>query len=408
MKVGCAVLLAAIACAAFLSTMTGGLCAYWLHDRLHWILGFSAGAVIGVAFFDLLPEAIDFSARSMTAHSVVSWSAVGFLCYLVLDRALKFHGPTKRGSLGASILCIHSFLDGTAIGLAFQASHAVGIVVAVAVVTHDFSDGVNTMSIVIKNRSERGPALRWLCADAAAPVLGIIATRFFALPPEAIAVSLALFAGFFLYIGASDLIPESFHAHPKFLTTAMTVVGAAVLYLAMSLAARGATVAGVDLADTAKVGSSTLVLNGAGKREKFIFDVYVAGLYLQTHESDAAQVSGDAGPKRISMTLLRNLSAEQLSDALREGIALNSTPGEIAALQPQVDALIAIMTAIGTAHKGDVITIDFLSDGNTVVGIGGEPRGKPIPGASFQRALLGVWLGAKPVQADLKEALLGH
>jgi len=401
-------LLTAIACAALLSTMAGGLCAFWLHDRLHWILGFSAGAVIGVAFFDLLPEAIDFAARTHAAHSVVSWSALGFLCYLVLDRALKFHGPEDRGKLGASILCIHSFLDGTAIGLAFQASHAVGIVVAVAVVTHDFSDGVNTMSIVSRNRTERGPALRWLVADAVAPVAGIIATLFFGLPPDAIGICLAIFAGFFLYIGASDLIPESFHAHPKFVTTAMTVVGAALIYLAMSLAARAATVAGVDLADTVKLGASTLVLNGAGKREKFVFDVYVAGLYLQTHEADAAQVLGDAGPKRITMTLLRNLSAEQLSDALREGIGQNSTPAEVVALQPQVDALIAIMTAIGTAHKGDVITIDFLTDGSTVVGIGGEARGKPIPGAAFQHALLAVWLGQKPVQADLKEALLGR
>ncbi len=282
--------------------------------------------------------------------------------------------------------------------------------VAAAVVTHDFSDGVNTMSIVIRNRAERGPALRWLCAVAAAPVLGIVATRFFTLPPDAIGVSLAIFAGFFLYIGASDLIPESFHAHPKFLTTALTVAGAAVLYLAMSLAARGATVtvAGVELADTAKVGASTLVLNGAGKREKFIFDVYVAGLYLQTHESDAAQVLGDAGAKRITMALLRNLSAEQLSDALREGIGQNSTPAEVSALQPQIESLIAIMTAIGSAHKGDVITIDFLSDGNTVVGVGGQPRGRPIPGVNFQRALLAVWLGEKPVQADLKRALLGQ
>jgi ZIP family zinc transporter len=404
------VLLAAIALAAFSSTMTGGLCALWLRDRMHWILGFSAGAVVGVAFFDLLPEAIDFAARSGPPQGVVAWAAVGFLCYLVLDRALAFHGTTNRGSLGASILCIHSFLDGTAIGLAFQASHSMGVVVAIAVVTHDFSDGVNTMSIVSRNRAERGPALRWLFADAAAPALGIVATLFFGLPPHGVGIALAIFAGFFLYIGASDLIPESFHAHPKFLTTVMTVAGAAVLYLAMMLAAHGATVsvAGVEVDDTARVGNSTLVLNGAGKREKFIFDVYVAALYLPAHDGDAAQVLAATGPKRISMTLLRNLTAEQLSDALRESIALNSTPAEVSALQPQIDSLIAIMTAIGTAKKGEVLTIDFLTDGNTVVGIAGEPRGKPIPGIAFQRALLACWLGEKPVQADLKQALLGR
>jgi ZIP family zinc transporter len=402
------VLLAAIGCAAFLSTMTGGLCAFWLRDRLHWILGFSAGAVIGVAFFDLLPEAIELGAGSPGPQSAAAFAAVGFLGYLVLDRTLAFHGTPKRGSLGASILCIHSFLDGTAIGVGFQASHAVGIVVAVAVITHDFSDGVNTMSIVSKNRAERGHALRWLVADAAAPVLGIAATLFFRVPPDAFAVILAILAGFFLYIGASDLIPESFHAHPKFVTTAMTVAGAAVVYLAVSLAASAATVAGVEVPDTAQVGSATLVLNGAGKREKFIFDVYVAGLYLQAHESDPAQVFGDAGPKRVTMSLLRNLTAEQLSDALREGIALNRTPAEVSALEPQIDALIAIMTAIGTAHKGSVLNIDFLSDGTTVVGVDGRPRGQPIRGGDFQRALLAVWLGAKPVQEDLKQALLGR
>jgi zinc transporter ZupT len=230
------VLLVVIAGAAFLSTFLGGLLALKLHDKLHLILGFSAGAVIGVAFFDLLPEAINFGEKFHSPSVILSCTALGFLSYLVLDRILLFHGDAaSRGPFAAGVLCIHSLLDGVAIGLAFQTSHEVGIVVAIAVLTHDFSDGINTMNIVLKNQGRRSQAFRWLMVDALAPVLGIASTHFYTLPGAGFGIALALFAGFFLYIGASDLIPESYHAHPKFLTTAMTLGGAAVLYLAITL-----------------------------------------------------------------------------------------------------------------------------------------------------------------------------
>jgi zinc transporter ZupT len=227
-------LLLVIALAAFVSTMVGGLLALGLRDKLHLILGFSAGAVIGVAFFDLLPEAISTGLRLHGPSFILAWTALGFLGYLVLDRILLFHGESARAGAGAGVLCCHSLLDGIAIGLAFQASRAVGTVVAIAVLTHDFSDGVNTMNIVLKNGGDRSSALRWLLLDAVAPVIGIGATLVFDLPSDQFGIVLALFAGFFLYIGASDLIPESYHAHPKFLTTVMTLAGAAVLYLAIT------------------------------------------------------------------------------------------------------------------------------------------------------------------------------
>ncbi len=224
-------LLVIIAAAAFLCTLCGGLLALRLRDKLHLILGFSAGAVIGVAFFDLLPEAVSFSAHFRSPAGVLSWTAAGFLFYLVLDRVLLFHGDAAtRGRFAAGVLCVHSLLDGVAIGVAFQASSAVGITVAIAVLTHDFSDGINAMNVVLKNRGSNRQGLRWVLLDAAAPVIGIAATYFFALPADSFGAGLALLAGFFLYIGASDLIPESYHAHPKFLTTAMTLAGAATLY----------------------------------------------------------------------------------------------------------------------------------------------------------------------------------
>ena len=229
-------LLVIVAAAAFSCTLLGGLLALRLRDKLHVILGFSAGAVIGVAFFDLLPEAVSVGVQFHSAAAILSWTALGFLFYLVLDRILLFHGDAAtRGRFAAGVLCVHSLLDGIAIGVAFQASHAVGITVAIAVLTHDFSDGINAMNIVLKNRGSRAQGVRWLLVDAAAPVIGIASTYFFRLPPSAFGAGLALLAGFFVYIGASDLIPESYHAHPKFLTTAMTVAGAAALYAATTL-----------------------------------------------------------------------------------------------------------------------------------------------------------------------------
>jgi ZIP family zinc transporter len=132
-------------------------------------------------------------------------------------------------------LSIHSFLDGVAIGLAFQVSTSVGAIVTVAVLVHDFSDGINTVNLVLKNSGKPDEALRWLLLDAAAPVAGLSSTIFFVLPEVALGLILALFCGFFLYIGASDLLPESYHAHPTKLSTVMTLLGAALIYAAVRL-----------------------------------------------------------------------------------------------------------------------------------------------------------------------------
>ncbi len=236
-----------IASATLVSTLVGGLVALKLSDKLHLILGFSAGAVIGVAFFDLLPESMELGERYFAHSTVTGVVALGFLAYLILDRLvfLHVHAGTsaaassrqiQRGILGAGSLSIHSFLDGMAIGLAFQVSAAIGVIVAVAVLVHDFSDGINTVGLILKSGGEKKRALHWLIVDAVAPVMGAASTLLFRLPEEALSMVLALFSGFFLYIGASDLIPESHHAHPKLLTTLMTLLGAAVLYAAIHLA----------------------------------------------------------------------------------------------------------------------------------------------------------------------------
>jgi ZIP family zinc transporter len=234
-----------LAPAAFAATMLGGLVALRLKDRLHLILGFSAGAVVGVAFFDLLPEAMHLAPGAPS--TTMLYVAGGFLFYLLLDRLALLHAAghdhedghdhghghaTARSGLGAITLVAHSVFDGMAIGFAFQISGAIGVAVAIAVLTHDFSDGINTMNVVLKSGGTRREAFRWLLADSIAPAIGIALTFFLHLPAAAFGTVLAVFAGLFLYLGASDLVPESHHAHPKFLTTAMTVLGAALVYAA--------------------------------------------------------------------------------------------------------------------------------------------------------------------------------
>ncbi len=228
--------------ATFLATLLGGLFALRLKDRLHLILGFSAGAVIGVAFFDLIPEALTLGSTTYSASFITSIMAVGFVLYLLLDRVFLMHGHTEhcahggRGRVGAGSLSLHSFLDGVGIGLAFQVSPAVGAVVAAAVLTHDFSDGINTVGFILKNGGDTKQALRWLFVDACAPALGVFSTLFFSVQDTTLALLLALFSGFFLYIGASDLLPESHHAHPVKWTTFATILGISVMYGVIRLA----------------------------------------------------------------------------------------------------------------------------------------------------------------------------
>ena len=164
---------------------------------------------------------------------------------MILDRFIFLHSHNHeegeeclhpRGKLGAGSFSFHSFLDGIAVGLAFQVSTAVGIIIAVAVITHGFSDGINTVNMILKNNGGKKQAFRWLFIDALAPVLGIISTLFFTLQSSSLGFILALFAGFFLYIGACDLLPESHHSHPTFWTTFTTILGFLVLFGAIKLA----------------------------------------------------------------------------------------------------------------------------------------------------------------------------
>ena len=175
------------------------------------------------------------------------------------------------------------------------------------------------------------------------------------------------------------------------------------LLLAVPAAFAG-EVGGVKLEDKVAVGGQDLVLNGAGIRTKLMFKVYVGALYVPAKAANLDAVLARS-PRRVQMTLLRDLSADDLVGALVEGLEANNPPAELATLKPQTDQMVALMKAIGQAKTGGVVTIDFV-DGETRLAYAGKSLGA-IPGAPFNAALMRVWLGEKPAQADLKKAMLG-
>ena len=166
----------------------------------------------------------------------------------------------------------------------------------------------------------------------------------------------------------------------------------------------GADIGGIHVDDKAMLVGRELVLNGGGVRKRVVFSVYVATLYLPQKASDLAGVLAQ-GPRRIRLDLLRTLSADALIDALNEGLEANNSATELAAVKTAVDQMASIMKSFGQVKEKDVVTLDY-HDGVTDVALNGEVKGA-VPGEAFNQALTRVWLGDKPVQSDLKKALLG-
>ncbi len=234
-------MLITISIAAFLFTFLGGLFTLKFKDKLHLILGFSAGTIIGISFFDLIPESIELNA-SLEVHTIMSVVALGFIAYMILDRFIVLHHHDEgdnhhhhKAGLGVISLSIHSLIDGMAIGFAFHVSDTVGLIVTSAVLIHKFSDGINTVNIILKNKGDRQKAMKWLVISSIAPVVGIVSTLLFTVKDSVLGLILAIFAGFFLYIGASDLLPESHHNHPTIWTTLATIFGMILIFIVIQV-----------------------------------------------------------------------------------------------------------------------------------------------------------------------------
>jgi len=230
--------------ATFASTLGGGMMALRFRDRLHYLLGFTAGALLGVVAFDLLPEVFELArANTYDPSGAMAMLVVGFLLFHSFEKFVLVHPAQEEhythhhhpqvGVLSAAVLAAHSFMDGVAIGIAFQVSAAVGAAVALAVIAHDFSDGLNTVSLMLRHQNSPRRAFAMLLVDAAAPIAGVLATLAFRIPPFQLMLYLGFFAGFLLYIGVSDILPEAHsRAGPGVATRliGLTCAGVAFVY----------------------------------------------------------------------------------------------------------------------------------------------------------------------------------
>jgi hypothetical protein len=154
--------------------------------------------------------------------------------------------------------------------------------------------------------------------------------------------------------------------------------------------------------------SPELVLNGAGVRTRAFVRVYVGSLYVGAKRTTTPEVLADKGPKRVSLTMLRDVTTRQLVDGLNDGIRDNHTPAELEVLKPRIGEFSALMSQFGGPKTGTVIALDYLPGTGTVVTVDGAARGKPIAGEDFYHALLRIWLGDEPVDRNLKRAMLGQ
>jgi ZIP family zinc transporter len=232
----------ALAFSTFVSTLLGGLTALRNRDRLHRILGYTAGVILGVIAFDLLPEIFAIvHAQNIDPTWPMVALVVGFLAFHIAEKSIALHhahdaeySDHKHPNVGmasAVALVGHSFLDGVGIGLGFQAGEAVGITVAIAVIAHDFADGLNTVTLMLNNRNTPKKAIILLILDALAPVLGALSTLFFTLNDASLVIYLGFFTGFLLYIGASDILPEAHSKHPSRITMLFTVLGVLFMFI---------------------------------------------------------------------------------------------------------------------------------------------------------------------------------
>ncbi len=222
--------------AAFFSTLVGGLLGLRYRDHLHLIMGFTAGVLVGLVCFELVPEIFRL-VNTMHLDSMGAMLALmgGFLLFHLAEKSLLIHFSHKEqytlhqhplvGMLSAVVMIGHSFLDGIGIGLGFQLSNAVGLVVAIAVISHNFTDGLNTVTLMIVNKNTSRRSFLLLLADAVAPVAGAISTLFFTIPAIGMPYYLGFFAGFLLYIGASDLLPQAHSIKSTVLTLVLTILG---------------------------------------------------------------------------------------------------------------------------------------------------------------------------------------
>jgi ZIP family zinc transporter len=228
----------AVGVAAGMMTYLGGVTTFRVRHRLPLIPAIAAGIVVGVALFDLLPEAIALGVAHYGSQVLFAVVAVGMIFYMAMDRgfaALPSRYAVARRHLAPASLTLHSLMDGLGIGITFHLSSAAGVIMAIGVLTHDVADGMNTVTLSLTANNSL-VTHRWLVANSLAPIAGVITGMLIDVGDHALAPLLALFGGAFLYIGACQLIPRGLAANRSPSTALAIAFGMVFIYAVLRFA----------------------------------------------------------------------------------------------------------------------------------------------------------------------------
>jgi ZIP family zinc transporter len=228
----------------FFSTLLGGVVVAKYASRFGMFMAFAAAVLIAVPIFDLLPQAFKLAAvANVPLENVMYVLGIGFLVLYIVQRYLlvsrvcqgelceNVRPPRVGATWGAAQLVGQSFLDGFAIGVSFQADFHVGLIVAVAVIANDFSDGINTVTVMLSSGNSMKSSLGMVLLDGAAPILGAATTLFIGIPERYLIFLLPFFAGGFLYLGASELLPKACEKNPPVISFLASLVGFLFVFL---------------------------------------------------------------------------------------------------------------------------------------------------------------------------------
>lgn len=232
-----------LAALTVLSTAIGGLLALKAKDRFHLVLGLSAGLLLGLVGFDLLPEVFTDSSKTGGVPTVSIAILAGFLLLHISERSFGGHEPVDSeyshdhshssiaGGIGAAAMAGHVFLDGAALGVAYKLDHKLGFAVFIALLVHAFSDGLNTVSMLVKSGNWKTTSKYILILDAVARVGGAAIGTYVTFNGNFVTIYLALFSGFVIYVATSHILPEAHSHHPSRWTFAATGVGVIAMWL---------------------------------------------------------------------------------------------------------------------------------------------------------------------------------
>ncbi len=223
------------AAVTFLSTMAGGYAAIRWPRRIEVLMALAGGVVLAAALLDLLPEAVERASQlGISTRVPIGAMLVGYLVFHGAERFVHRHGssegPDPAGLAGASGFVVHSFFDGLAIGLGFKIDAAVGLLVAAAVIGHDFSDGLSTVSYLTAHRHPQQRSWRFLLADALAPICGALTVLAVPVPEAVFPIALGFFSGLFIYAATTNLLPAA-HGLPLRQALPVTLAGVSAMFV---------------------------------------------------------------------------------------------------------------------------------------------------------------------------------